>query len=403
MDWKRLTFHSSITDKVLFGNNVLKGQYIKRGGQVRDFYSITRKLELALEWFERYHNLAEVQSQLLSWMVHICLQQFRIDVLQSMKKDILPEHHEALTGKEPLCWDYLTTITGSKLYLVSKNKSLQTPSKFASYLFDFDGRKRQQWENRPFRKLYQRARIGLNLTHGRQIGRKFSKQLWKDLFRYHWILPYPSPGKWIHRAKQRGKWRRIWYSIAEGEGGDWEWAKEDYQRGYPEGFPRYLTWTKEEWEDWLRRNGADVDVEWGDEEGRIGGVQLGSQLEEEVSEVEEEEGVEDEIVEDESAEEMAAVTRRSSRIAGKEQRKIREREIRKIRKREIRKIKKIREREIRERETREREIRESREKSGSSSSSSSSSRLLGVFLPRYTGFSTQSNTGHTQSTSRVHT
>jgi hypothetical protein len=143
IDRKRLTFHSSITDKILFGNNVLKGQYLKRGGQVRDFFSTTRRLELALEWLERYHNLAGIQAQLLSWMAHICLQQFRVDVLQSMKKEILAEHHEALAGKEPFCWEYLKKITGTKLYLMSRNKCFKSPSQLGSFLFGFDDRRKR--------------------------------------------------------------------------------------------------------------------------------------------------------------------------------------------------------------------------------------------------------------------
>ena len=212
-----MTFHSSISDKMLFGNNVLRGQYLKRGTQVKDFFDTTKKLELALEWMEKYHNLAKVQSQLLSWMAHICLQQFRVDVLISMKKEILPEHHEALAGNEPFCWEYLTKITGSKLNLMSGNKAFQTPSKLASFLFEVYEKKRLQWENRPFRKLYQRARTGLNLRHGGQMAENFSDQVWQNLFKYHWVLPYPCADRWVYKIiegksktkKGKGKERAI--------------------------------------------------------------------------------------------------------------------------------------------------------------------------------------------------
>jgi hypothetical protein len=290
IDWERLTFHSSITDKMLFGNNVLKGQYLKRGGQAMDFFSINRRLEIALEWFERYHHLPEIQNQLLSWMTHICLQQFRVDVLQHMKKEILAEYHDSLAGNDPFCWDYLTTITGSNLHLVSGKRPCQTPSEHASFLFDFDdGRKRLSWENKPFRKLYQSARTRLSLTHGEQMGKKFSQQMWQNLFRHHWILPHPSSDRWVN--KSRGG--RPWYSIEKGEvtnltnqtnqrrsrsrrvrrmaereveegEGDaindgWKWAQKSYQEGYPEGFPGYVSWTNKEWENWLLRGGAEVE------------------------------------------------------------------------------------------------------------------------------------------------
>jgi len=35
---------------------------------VRDFFDSTKKLELGLEWMEKYHSQAVIQAQLLSWM-----------------------------------------------------------------------------------------------------------------------------------------------------------------------------------------------------------------------------------------------------------------------------------------------------------------------------------------------
>src|SRR5271154_2806459 len=181
-----------------------------------------------------------------------------------MQKEILAEYlEEALTGDQPFCWEYLTKITGSNLHLMSGNRCFQTPSKLSSFLFDFnDERKRLRWEDRPFRKLYQRARTGLSLRHGRQMGQRFFRQLLQNLFKYHWILPYPREDRWVYRIK---KGKRLWYSIEKDDegGGDaashgWEWAKQSYQEGYPNEIPRYVSWTKEEWESWLLRNGGEV-------------------------------------------------------------------------------------------------------------------------------------------------
>ena len=48
MDWHQLVFKSAITDDVLFGNSMLRNQYLRRGGQVSDFFNIVRRLEVAL-------------------------------------------------------------------------------------------------------------------------------------------------------------------------------------------------------------------------------------------------------------------------------------------------------------------------------------------------------------------
>jgi hypothetical protein len=48
IDWNQLAFKSSITDSILFRNGMLQKQYVRRGGQVRDFFDTTRQLELAM-------------------------------------------------------------------------------------------------------------------------------------------------------------------------------------------------------------------------------------------------------------------------------------------------------------------------------------------------------------------
>ena len=78
IDWNRLTFKSNITDEVLFGNNSLRGQYLRRGGRVRDFFDATRQLELALDWIDLHHRSEVIRDRLIFWMVHICLQQFPV-------------------------------------------------------------------------------------------------------------------------------------------------------------------------------------------------------------------------------------------------------------------------------------------------------------------------------------
>src|SRR5271168_2843126 len=92
-----------------------------------------------------------------------------------------------------------------------------------------------------------------NLRHGGQMAEDFSDQVWQNLFKYHWVLPYPSSDRWVYKIIEgksktkkgkgkeraieeevggkllRGKLRekvkgqarkikrRVWYSIVKGE------------------------------------------------------------------------------------------------------------------------------------------------------------------------------------------
>jgi hypothetical protein len=166
IDWDRMVFQSDITDRVLFGNNVLRGQYLQRGGQVRDFFHLIRRLELALEWLNLYHEEVIIRDRLIYWMVHICLHQFRVDTLGNVRSEIRADRREeALEGNRPFCMEYLEEIMEVPLHLVSGNRSdFKIVSHLGHFLFDFnDGQARVHWEDRPFRKLYQRACTALSL------------------------------------------------------------------------------------------------------------------------------------------------------------------------------------------------------------------------------------------------
>lgn len=57
------------------------------------------------------------------WIVHICLQQFRVDILSTITSEILEEQREkALEGLEPFCFDYLSEIMAAGAYLMSRNR-----------------------------------------------------------------------------------------------------------------------------------------------------------------------------------------------------------------------------------------------------------------------------------------
>ena len=105
-------------------------------------------------------------------MVHICLHQFRVDILHRVRSDMRhgPEQG-ALQGKHPFCMEYLRSILEDRVYVTSGNRcDIKTASDLAHLLFDFDdGLGRTHWEDLPFRKLYRRAISGLHVFDSSEL------------------------------------------------------------------------------------------------------------------------------------------------------------------------------------------------------------------------------------------
>ncbi|KIW19428.1 hypothetical protein PV08_03723 [Exophiala spinifera] len=243
---------------------MLRGQYLRRGGQVEDFFHTTRRLELALAWLQQHHSHEAIRDRLIFWMVHICLQQFRVDVLRSIQSDIQPECREdALRGLDPFCFEYFQDILTDDVYLISGNRcDFKQVTHLGHFLFDFeDGRIRAHWENRPFRKLYRRARTALSLLPDeRQVEQTFSRRFWRSLYAYHWVLPYPCAEVFTQTTKQG---QRMMYSIELtevtgrvewAEPDQWRWERKSWRPGHPSRLPQYLSWDREKWEDWIERH-----------------------------------------------------------------------------------------------------------------------------------------------------
>lgn len=107
-NWATLIFHPDFTDNVLFGNSTLRRQYLKHGGQVQDFFDTTRRLDLAVVWLQRAQNHAVVRGNIIRYIVHLCLRQFRIDTMEKLS-GVLPAYEdEARGGLEPFTYKYLT-------------------------------------------------------------------------------------------------------------------------------------------------------------------------------------------------------------------------------------------------------------------------------------------------------
>ena len=151
VDYERLCFKPNITNRMLFSNRVLRGQVLRRGAQVTAFFDMALALYRGLKWLEMNSLNEVVREEVLSWIVQICLRQFRIDVLSAVKAEIREEHREeAVKREKPFSYEYFAEIMTEDCYLTSGNRcDFKVPSDLAHFLLDHgDGRARQHREDK---------------------------------------------------------------------------------------------------------------------------------------------------------------------------------------------------------------------------------------------------------------
>jgi hypothetical protein len=168
---------------------------------------------------------------------------------------------QALEGEQPFCFEWLEEVIADGVYLMSGNRcDFKVVPSLASFLFEFDdGRVKNHWKDRPFRKLYRRAKVAIGMQ-GRELQQSFTHQFLRVFFQQH-LLPYPCVDALMQTTKQG---ERMWYSIQPCEGvlareaaaKDWKWAKKDWEAGRLKDLPMWLRWRKEEWETWIEQRGG---------------------------------------------------------------------------------------------------------------------------------------------------
>lgn len=231
---------------------------MRHSREVRAFLDTTKRLETAVEWLRQHRSVLAVQSRLLLWIVHICLQQFRIDVMQCVAAEIREEHREeALLGMRPLSVEWLDEVMAGGVHRMSGNRcNFKIVAHLGQFLFDFDdGKIRKHWDARQYRVLYRRALAALSPL-GREIRSSFKQHFWNALYQHHWVLPYPCSNALMQTTKQG---QRMWYSIAASHGvdphaassSDWVWAQKAWQPGTPRALPSWLEWDRQKWEEWI--------------------------------------------------------------------------------------------------------------------------------------------------------
>ncbi|KAJ5102449.1 hypothetical protein N7532_002978 [Penicillium argentinense] len=275
IDWTRMTFLPDITDLVLFGSGTLQRRYLQCGGHIQHFFDLSRRADWGLEWLQQHPNEDVITNRILSWLVHLCLRQMRLDTLRAVRRDIPPDIRSAILDDQiQFCRSGLSAILPRGMTAVTGNRtSIKSPQEAARALFGFDdGRLRVNWDNKPFRTLYQRICAALQqVPADRRLPHVFANRLLRYLFEYHWVLPYPSSYELMQKTKH-GNHR--WYSLdlrpdshlnpEHAALDDWCWARNKWRPGCPAPVPRCLDWDKHQWQSWIDRHRGPqpADIPW---------------------------------------------------------------------------------------------------------------------------------------------
>ena len=264
IDWNQFTFQTSRGHALILDQGPLRNAYSRYPRQLQNFIELNFRLEQALLWLRECDHHDLISTRLLEWVAFLCLLQFRRDTMSHVSKEVRQEHRsEALEGARSFSYCYLNEILNNGPYLVSGNRSgFKNPLRLAGFLFNFgDGRIRQHWEHKPYRKLYQRAYTAVKeLSSAHALLEIFTSRLRKSLFEYHWILPYPSADTFMPTTKTG---QRMWYSInipseipvvRNAKPAQWAWARGCWRPDNPSSFPRLAFWDADTWRDWIEQS-----------------------------------------------------------------------------------------------------------------------------------------------------
>ena len=252
MDWKQLIFKEKYSRQIRFGNFSLALQYKARWESIRNIKTNYINIEACRGWMSRYKS-NEARAEVIKCMIHLCLQQFRLDVTAYLNPSDKELQREILEDKVQLCVDDIARILGEEPYLVKGNKT-----KAKSFYEVFEQLwgtgtivgERKGWKNKPYRVLYQTAeKIVVAGLEDRNAKAVWKSSFYEELHKYHWVYPVPEAIAGCFVSKEKGK--RKWWSLLGGGSNTLKWGGAKGRKGPVPPLPAFTKWSYERWELYL--------------------------------------------------------------------------------------------------------------------------------------------------------
>jgi len=198
-------------------------------------------LDSCSELLTTFKGFSKAEDEILRLMAHLCFQQFRRDIIESLSKELCSSLEGDVDSDRILfCYEGVRDAFLGSPNLVSGNKTaIKTPDMMIECLWGSTLQyNRKFFTDKPFRVMYRKTREIL-------AGHAGAQQSWdllfpKEFLQYHWILPFPDAnGTLISTAK--GTRAHNWWAVDQPKGNlNWVWARAKHRSGHPGQYPKTL-------------------------------------------------------------------------------------------------------------------------------------------------------------------
>jgi hypothetical protein len=218
VDWERLEFRRPLAHRMAFASSMLRDTYRRNWARVVDSKNDLERVEAAGRWIELYWAIGACQALVIQFLLVLIMRSYRKEVFRYFKALFRPESgEEAALGKIMLCpsslEEHLVDDWYTTIHLVSPKRSLiRNIQDLLELLWGFDDGiiRAKSWRDAPFRVICQRA-CELITTHvGSQAATDFHGLVGRYFIATHWLIPYPTPTKFVQRNHDR---QPLWIEV----------------------------------------------------------------------------------------------------------------------------------------------------------------------------------------------
>ncbi|KAF6517692.1 hypothetical protein HZS61_003253 [Fusarium oxysporum f. sp. conglutinans] len=242
-DWDNWRFKSEVCDRLMAGNNILRGDYGRQWKVIRDIRDVHARLWQAQKWAKQY-SVRQLQGNRRVWLEYLhstVIELFQCDVWHAARKsldwksgsDLMEEAASRYPATEPppYCYDVLQrsfydrrrNITHTRPYLLTGNK-VRSPHVWdlVCDLLGFEVRdghleQRDGPQSLSYRIAVRRSIELISDVLGHAEVCNWFMELGHLLLLTNWILPWPSNTRFISTTKESQnknlKRRLIWVSL----------------------------------------------------------------------------------------------------------------------------------------------------------------------------------------------
>ncbi|KIW09648.1 hypothetical protein PV08_12101 [Exophiala spinifera] len=239
IDWQHLSFAPEIASEVVRVSRDLSSWYMGSGRLLQDAHAA---LGLCLA-FMTTSRVSQAHDEAMLLSVHICLREYRRDVLTAMKKELVQwDEADFDLDLVQFCHAGIQAALATEPHLVSGNKSkTSTPADLVEWLWgDSIKYNRKSFALKAFRIMRQKVEDALK-EDWRPTWNQWTDLLQAEFLRHHWLIPYPDiNGTLISTAKHTRA--RQWWSVIRPSGGtQWIWGRSKFTPGFPPPYPSTLS------------------------------------------------------------------------------------------------------------------------------------------------------------------